>query len=93
MELLESAEACALREMEEETGLQGMEPSLLGLHSSRSADKGALLILGFVVEKWSGKPMPNSDITELRFFSRDERPDIPFEAHRSLLALYDTMYA
>ncbi|NLN92340.1 MAG: NUDIX hydrolase [Candidatus Hydrogenedens sp.] len=93
MELLESAEECALREMEEETGLQGVDPVLLGTCSSRSPDKGAVLVLGFAIRNWSGILTPGSDVRELAFFSRHERPELPFDAHRSLLAIYDTLYS
>ncbi|HOD95668.1 MAG TPA: NUDIX hydrolase [Candidatus Hydrogenedentes bacterium] len=92
MELLENGEQCAVREMLEETGLEGSGPVLLGAHSSRSTDKGSVLVLGYVITAWSGDLSPSSDVSELCFFSRDERPDIPFDAHRSLLALYDTLY-
>lgn len=92
MELLESAEECALREMEEETGLKGLEPALLGSCCSKSPDNGAVLILGFVVKNWSGILTPGSDVRELAFFHRHERPDIPFDAHRALLDIYDTLY-
>ncbi|HDP34886.1 MAG TPA: NUDIX domain-containing protein [Candidatus Hydrogenedentes bacterium] len=92
LELNESAEQCALRELTEETGLTGDGVQLLGVSVSQSADKGAVLVIGYCIATWRGTPRPDSDASDLRFFSKAERPQVPFEAHRELLALYDEMY-
>ncbi len=89
MELNETGEQCALRELSEETGLTGQNPRLLGVSVSQSADKGAVLVVGYVIESWHGTLQPNSDVSNLRFYDKAERPDVPFEAHRELLAHYD----
>lgn len=92
MELDESGEECALREMLEETGLTGTGARLLGVRTSRSMDKGSVLVLGYVIEGYEGTLLADSDVSDLRFFGREERPAVPFEAHRALLALYDSQY-
>ena len=91
MELNETGEQCALRELAEETGLIGENARLLGVRVSQSADKGAVLVIGYCIEKWQGTLCADSDASDLRFISRAERPDIPFEAHRALLCLYDEL--
>ena len=92
MELNETGEQCALREMLEETGLKATRARLLGASASRSRDKGGVLVLGYIVDVWEGDLKPDSDVSDLRFFARQEMPPMPFEAHRELLALYDELF-
>lgn len=93
MELNETGEQCALREMIEETGLTAFSARLLGVSASRSRDKGGVLVLGYIVENWEGTLKPDSDVSDLCFFSRETRPQVPFEAHLELLALYDELFS
>ena len=89
MESGETGEECVLRELMEETGLRGFGPRLLGATLGKSALYDSVLVLGYVLDRWEGVPEPGSDARDLRFFSRDERPDVPFRAHRELLQIYD----
>ncbi len=89
MEVNETAEQCALREMREETSLHADSARLLGASLGNNPLSGSVVVLGFVIDAWEGKPRPDSDAADLAFFSRDARPDIAFQAHRELLALYD----
>jgi len=93
VELGESAEEAALRELHEETNLLAARARLLGVSTQQSAISGAVMVLGYVIEDWSGlaSMRPDTDSSELRFFPRDERPPLPFAAHRELLALYDQL--
>ena len=93
MELNESSMECALREMREETGLHASTARLIGVSASHSPLNGGILVLGYLVEEWHGRLSPDSDVSDLRFYRRDERPPVPFEAHRELLALYDELLA
>jgi hypothetical protein len=34
---------------------------------------------------------PCSDVLDLRFFSRENRPPMPFQAHRELVAMFDSL--
>lgn len=92
MEINESGEDCALREMAEETGLSAVRARLLGVSTSRNRNNNGVLVLGYLVEEWWGRITPDSDVSDLRFFSREERPPVPFEAHRELLSLYDSLF-
>ncbi|MBW7863160.1 MAG: NUDIX hydrolase [Candidatus Hydrogenedens sp.] len=89
MESGETAMGCALRELAEETGLTARGARLIGSSFGGSTLYGCVLVLGLVIEGWEGVPKPGSDASELAFFARDERPDVPFHAHRELLAVYD----
>ena len=93
MELGESPAETALRELREETGLTGFSPELVGVSARRSRDNGAVLVTGYLVEKWEGEVHAASDSLDARFFTRDEFPFLPFEVHQELLKRYDAMMA
>lgn len=89
VEVTETVEQAAARELAEETGLEALEVSLIGTSSQQSRFYGTVLVLGFAITQWRGTPRPGSDVTELRFYSREARPPLPFLTHRELLARYD----
>jgi ADP-ribose pyrophosphatase YjhB (NUDIX family) len=89
MELGETAEEAALRELREETGLLGEGPRLVGASTKPSALSGSVVVLGYRVASWSGEPRAGTDAAAVGFFTPAKRPPIPFEAHRDLLALLD----
>ncbi len=91
LELGETAEEGALRELREETNLRASRVRLLGVSTHPSPVSGAVMVLGYVVEDWTGLGgmRPDTDASELRFFRLEERPALPFAVHRDLLALYD----
>jgi len=89
MELGESAEEGARRELLEETGLHAARLRLLGVSTQQSPTSGAVMVLGYVAEEWQGDLRADSDVMDLRFFQEKERPPMPFHVHRELLSLYD----
>jgi ADP-ribose pyrophosphatase YjhB (NUDIX family) len=91
VELGETTEEAALRELLEETGLTGRGVRLIGANTQQSRLSGAVTVLGYVVESWEGEIRPGSDAAELAFFPKTERPQLAFEAHRELLALFDSL--
>lgn len=91
VELGETTEQAALRELLEETGLRAERARLLGVATRQSPLSGAVLVLGYVIEDWEGELTPDSDALDLRFYKKGERPKMPFDAHRELLELYDAM--
>lgn len=93
MELGESPDECIVRELREETGLEVTRVKLLGAKTKPSPINGAILVLGFLAEAWSGEPRAGSDVLAARFFFREERPDMAFTVHKELLAIYDAQYA
>lgn len=88
MELGETTEESAARELLEETGLVAEEMRLLGISTQPSKLTGTILVLGFVVEKWNGTICAGSDVSEAVFFQCDQLPPLAFTAHRELLQLY-----
>jgi len=85
----ESAEEAAGRELLEETGLRAERMRLLGASAKRGSITEGIIVLGYVAEGWSGDACADSDVASLRFFRKDERPQLAFSVHRDLLALFD----
>lgn len=73
MEISETTEACALRELREETSLIATRVTLLGVHTSIKTDR-TVLVIGYKVEDWTGHPEHGSDASDLRFFTQAEMP-------------------
>jgi len=94
VELGETTEEAALRELLEETNLRATSAELIGVSTKQSPVSGAIMVLGYVVHEWEGEDemQPDSDALALQFFSREERPALPFSVHRELLAIYDARY-
>ncbi len=88
MELGETVEEAAVRELLEETGIIAKQIQLLGASAQSSKTAGTILVLGFVIEKWDGKIKAGSDVSEAKFFKYDQIPSLPFSAHKELLQLY-----
>lgn len=93
VELGETTEDAALRELAEETGLVGRGTRLIGASTQPSRLSGAVVVMAYLVEEWHGEPVPDTDAMALGFFARDRRPPLAFQAHRELLALYDALFA
>lgn len=93
LELNESPEEGIIREIREETGFHISNIRLLGAKTKPSPINGAILVLGFTTEHWTGTLETGSDVMEAAFFLPHERPNLVFTVHRELLALYDALYA
>lgn len=89
VELGETTEEAALRELEEETGLTGRGPRLFGVSTRPSRTSGGIIVLGYTVDEWEGEMRPDTDAMDLGFFHPEKRPPIAFEVHQELIALYD----
>lgn len=87
----ETAEEGALRELQEETGLIGRNPKLLGLASRTHRATAGIIVMGYLVEEWEGEVVADSDAMDHGFFHRENRPEIAFEVHMDLIAIYDNM--
>ncbi|MGI6459390.1 MAG: NUDIX domain-containing protein [Candidatus Hydrogenedentales bacterium] len=93
VELGETTEEAALRELEEETGLRGARARLIGASTQPSRLNGAVVVMGYVIEDWEGEPVARSDVLEAKFFAPGERPPLAFLAHQALVAIYDALEA
>jgi ADP-ribose pyrophosphatase YjhB (NUDIX family) len=89
VEIGETTEEAARRELLEETGLRGHGFHLIGASTQPSRLSGAVTVLGYAVEEWEGDLVPATDALDAVFFTPDRQPPLAFQAHRELLAAYN----
>ena len=65
----ESIENAALRELQEETGINGKVIDLIDINSARSNTYGDLIFITFEAEWVDGDLLPGDDAAEVRFFA------------------------
>jgi ADP-ribose pyrophosphatase YjhB (NUDIX family) len=85
IEIDESIEEAVLRELKEETGIEGEIGKLVDFFSQRSPLYGALLIFGYRVTMLGGALQAGDDAEEARFFDLDDLPPIAFLSHQRLI--------
>lgn len=84
----EKAEACAVREAEEETGLKVRLTGLMGVYSDPARDPRFHTISAVYTAEADGEPRAASDAAGVGIFTRAELPpDIAFD-HRAILEEY-----
>ncbi|MHC4601630.1 MAG: NUDIX hydrolase [Planctomycetota bacterium] len=88
LDIGESPEEGARREFHEETGLEALETSLIGLVSQHSDRFGSVIYAGYEILRYGGELAPGSDAVEARFFPRDRLPDIAFGSLEEILRLH-----
>lgn len=90
MEYHESAEACAKREIFEETGLTANVKSLFGVYSAHDDPRNSAVLILYSMEATAGQLAAGDDALEARYFTPDDLPEqIAFGAHeRALVDLY-----
>jgi ADP-ribose pyrophosphatase YjhB (NUDIX family) len=84
----ESIADAALRELEEETGIQGRIVHLQDVDSSTNYYYGDLLFLTFEVEQIGGEPKAGDDAVEVKYFSLERIPDLAFPSNTKALQSY-----
>jgi ADP-ribose pyrophosphatase YjhB (NUDIX family) len=93
MELGETPELAALRELKEETGLSGKIEMLLGVNSNNSPQYNTVLMVGYLVKNYSGTHKAGDDASELAYFHINDLPEIAFESHKSFIRIYEAAYS
>jgi ADP-ribose pyrophosphatase YjhB (NUDIX family) len=88
MELGETPEKSALRELKEETGLSGRINMLLGVSTNPSAQYHTVLMIGFLVKSYTGNLAAGDDAEDVASFYYDELPEIAFESHAKFIRIY-----
>ena len=83
----ESPEIACLRELEEETGLKGNVKGLIGVYIQKSRHYGSLLVIGYEVSVSKYNLSLNSELKEVRFFTKKDLPAIPFLSHRRIIEM------
>jgi len=85
IELGETPDQAALRELKEETGLSGKIDRLLGVTSDTSERYGTILMVGYLVREFSGALKPGDDAAAAAYFMPDDLPEIAFSSHRRFI--------
>jgi ADP-ribose pyrophosphatase YjhB (NUDIX family) len=93
MELGETPEQAALRELKEETGLAGRIDMLLGVSSNPSALYHTVLMVGYLIKSSSGNLIAGDDANDAARFHYNELPEIAFESHASFIRMYYAAYS
>ncbi len=81
----ETPEEACLRELKEETGMEGMIKRLLGVYLERTRVYGEVLVIVYLVEITGGELQPGDDADDTRFFNKDEQPELHFGCFRKAL--------
>lgn len=93
MELGETPEQAALRELKEETNLTGHIRMLLGVTSNHSDKYNTVLIIGYLIDNYTGAPRAGDDASDIACFDYDDLPELAFESHRKFIRIYLSAYA
>ena len=92
MELGESPEQAALRELKEETGLRGRIEMLLGVSSNPSALYHTVLMIGYLIREYTGTLIAGDDADDAVYFDYGKLPEIAFESHARFVRMYYASY-
>ncbi len=77
----ETPEACALRELREETGLGGRVEEWIGMEMSPNPFVPEVLVVGFRVQADSGTVIAGDDALEAAYFPLARLPELAFRSH------------
>ena len=88
LELGETPEEGVLRELKEETNLEGIVQGLIGLCPSLHGYWGDVLVAGYHVKINGGTMQPGDDARDVRYFPLQNRPRLAFDTHQQLLVAY-----
>ena len=93
VEMNETYTEAALREIREETGLEVRLDSFLGIFHNHdmvwsNGDAAHVICAMFTASILRGEPRIDEESYELRFFGRDELPELFAEDHRAALDAY-----
>ena len=81
IELGETPEKSALRELKEETGLTGQIDKLLGVSTNHSERYDTVLMVGYLVTTFSGDLKAGDDASAVAYFHPEDLPVIAFDSH------------
>jgi len=84
----ESIEDAALRELEEETGVQGSIVGLVHLDSAANYYYGDLLFTTFEAEATGGKLACGGDADEVKYFPMDRIPRLAFSSNKKAIEAF-----
>jgi ADP-ribose pyrophosphatase YjhB (NUDIX family) len=85
IETNESPKNACLRELKEETNLDGKISGLLGVYLRETRIYGSLIVIGYAMKISKGDISVSHELKEAKFFRREDLPHIPFLVHRKLI--------
>jgi len=85
MEMGETVEQAALRELKEETGLEGKLLRVVDAASKLNGYYGDVVVIAFEAQIGGGELRAGDDAAQVRFFSPDQLPDIAFGSHQRFI--------
>lgn len=88
IELGESPDQGAIRELKEETGMTGTIEKLIGVCTTPSTQYHSVLMVGYSIVNVAGQIKPGDDASEVRWFHSANLPPIAFDSHRRFLDQY-----
>ena len=91
-ELAETIEEAVLRELCEETGIEGRVHRLLTARSVADDYYGDLLFICFEVEKTGSDEAPGDDAETIAYQSLSELPPLAFDAHTEAVRVCEALY-
>jgi ADP-ribose pyrophosphatase YjhB (NUDIX family) len=91
-EIDETIEAATLRELSEETGIEGRVLRLLTARSMTDRHYGDLLFVVFEVEKTGGVEAPGDDAETIAYHPLADLPPLAFEAHTEAVRVCEALH-
>lgn len=88
MELGETPEATALRELKEETGLDARIHRLFDANANPSALYDTVALFCYLVREFNGTPRAGDDADAVAFFPPSALPEIAFSSHLKFIGKY-----
>ncbi len=86
IEIEETSQEACLRELKEETNLEGKISGLIGVYSQKSKMYKNILVVAYEVEVKKRKELAaGDDAQEARLFPAERLPHIPFSSHRQII--------
>ena len=85
VELDEAPEQGVLRELHEETGLEGTVDRLIGVVPEESPLYGPLIIIGYQVSFHGGRLKAGDDAAEVSYFPLRDLPRLAFDSHQAII--------
>lgn len=85
MESGETMEETCVRELKEETGLDGCVVELLGIYREVTKEYGDVLVIAYLMEITGGDLTSGDDALDVGYFEKSALPNIHFECFRKAI--------
>lgn len=79
VEITETTKECALRELKEETGIDGEIVRLVGVYDDPDRDKRFTVAVTYLIKPLTLEPKGGDDAAEAKWFNINELPKLAFD--------------